>query len=170
MDKPEFSHRIAISEVGNGRTTTLTADATSREKLARRFGLVALQSLEAEAELSAKAAGIEAHGRLHAQVTQSCVASGAPVEQTVDEPFHILFTPPNAVSGDEIELSSEDCDQMEHDGHAIDLGEAVAQTLALVLDPFPRAPDAEAVLAQAGVVPEGEEAVGPFAVLKALKK
>lgn len=68
---------------------------------------------------------------------------------------------------EEIELSDEDCDTLSHDGGAIDLGEAVAQTLALAIDPFPRGPNADAALRAAGVI--GEEDAGPFAVLKALK-
>jgi hypothetical protein len=54
-----------------------------------------------------------------------------------------------------------------HDGAAIDIGEAIAQTLALALDPYPRAPDAEAALKEAGVKSEAE--AGPFAALAALK-
>ena len=38
----------------------------------------------------------------------------------------------------------------------IDLGEAAAETLALALDPFPRSPDADAMLAEAGVIGEDE--------------
>lgn len=169
MTPPEFSRRVALAEVGHSRSRSLRADESECNALARRFALVSIDSLVAEVELRSTAAGIEARGMVHAHVAQSCVASGAPVEQAIAEPFHILFNAPGAVSGDEIELSVEDCDQMEHDGQAIDLGEAVAQTLALALDPFPRAPDAQAVLAGAGVVPEGEEATGPFAVLKKLK-
>ena len=48
-----------------------------------------------------------------------------------------------------------------------DLGEAVAQSFALLLDPFPRSPNADAVLKAAGVKEEGE--VGPFGALAALK-
>jgi hypothetical protein len=39
--------------------------------------------------------------------------------------------------------------------------------MALALDPFPRAPDADDVLKAAGVLSEGE--AGPFAALRALK-
>jgi uncharacterized metal-binding protein YceD (DUF177 family) len=107
---------------------------------------------------------------LQAEATQSCVVTGVPLAVAIDEPFRILFAPPGkAGDGEEIELSADECDIIEHDGLAIDLGEAVAQSLALALDPFPRAAGAEEVLARAGVVREGEEAVGPFAALKALR-
>ena len=50
---------------------------------------------------------------------------------------------------------------------SIDIGEAAAETLALALDPYPRAPDAGEALKAAGV--KGEEEAGPFAALAALK-
>ena len=53
-------------------------------------------------------------------------------------------------------------------GGAIDLGEAAAETLALVLDPFPRSPGAQAALREAGVL--NEEEAGPFAALAKLKQ
>lgn len=167
--KPEFSHRIVLAEIGTARTVALTADASERAALAKRLNVLSIDALMANAEIGARAAGIEAQGAIEARVTQACVASGEPVEQVVTEPFEILFVAPGSITGDEIELSAEECDQIEHDGLAIDLAEAVAQTLALALDPFPRAPEAEVALAKAGVVAEGEEAVGPFAALKALK-
>ena len=47
------------------------------------------------------------------------------------------------------------------------IGPAVADTLALVLDPYPRGPNADAALRAAGVM--NEEQAGPFAVLAKLK-
>ena len=51
------------------------------------------------------------------------------------------------------------------------LGEAVAQTLLLGLDPYPRSPAAEAALRDAGVKSEEEARAesSPFAALAALK-
>jgi uncharacterized metal-binding protein YceD (DUF177 family) len=55
-----------------------------------------------------------------------------------------------------------------HDGAVIDLGTAVADTLALSLDPYPRSATADAALKEAGVLSESE--ASPFAVLAKLKK
>jgi len=55
-----------------------------------------------------------------------------------------------------------------HDGAAIDLGGAIADTLALALDPYPRSAAAETALREAGVL--SEEEAGPFAALAQLKK
>ncbi len=50
----------------------------------------------------------------------------------------------------------------------IDLGSAIADTLALSIDPYPRSASAEAALKEAGVL--SEEQASPFAALAALKK
>jgi uncharacterized metal-binding protein YceD (DUF177 family) len=54
-----------------------------------------------------------------------------------------------------------------YDGAAIDLGTAIADTLALSLDPYPRSASADAALKEAGVL--SEEQASPFAVLAKLK-
>ena len=53
---------------------------------------------------------------------------------------------------EEVELVESDCDVVFHDGSAIDLGSAIADTLALGLDPYPRSAGAEAELKEAGVL------------------
>jgi uncharacterized metal-binding protein YceD (DUF177 family) len=168
---PEFSRRFTLAEIGSTpRSVSITADTLECAAVAKRFGLVSIASLSMTAILVARAAGIDASGTIKAQVTQSCVATGEPLSATVDEPFHILFTALDiANEADEIEVSHEACDEMDHDGNAVDLGEAASQTLALALNPFPRAANAWEILSKAGVAKQGEESVGPFAALKALK-
>jgi len=81
-----------------------------------------------------------------------------------------MFTPePSAARpDDEIELGQSDLDVVFHDGAVIDLGTAIADTLALGLDPYPRSAGADAALKEAGVM--SEEQASPFAVLAQLKK
>ena len=76
--------------------------------------------------------------------------------------------PPATRPDEEIELGSGDLDVVFHDGAAIDLGGALADTLALSLDPYPRSASADAALKEAGVLTE--EQASPFAVLAGLKK
>jgi uncharacterized metal-binding protein YceD (DUF177 family) len=169
---PEFSRAVRIDTLGaGGRSMTVEADAGERAALAERFGLVSLERLSADALLRCEGDVIFAEGRLKAVAEQACVATGAPVPATIDEPFSLRFVPMGEDGAEEIELDADDFDTIDYDGGAIDLGEAVAETLALCLDPFPRAPDADAVLKQAGVLSEEEaaETSGPFAALKGLK-
>lgn len=166
---PEFSRAVPLSEIGAGaKARHLEADANERAALARRFGLIALDRLVAEVALHPDGAGFVAEGKLLADASQACVASGAPVPAHVEEAFRIRFVAEaNYQEEAEVELDAEECDTLYHDGRAIDLGEAVAQSLALALDPFPRSPDADRLLKAAGVKDEAE--AGPFGALAALK-
>jgi uncharacterized metal-binding protein YceD (DUF177 family) len=86
----------------------------------------------------------------------------------MDEAIHIRFIPEPVVSGEvELELEADDCDTMFHDGQTIDLGEAVAQSLGLALNPYPRSPEAEKMLKAAGV--KSEDEVVPTGALAGLK-
>lgn len=166
---PELSRPIRIDTLGAGpRKLDLVADEGERAALVRRLRLLALDRLAATAELTREGEAVIAVGRIEALVAQACVASGAPVAQTIDEPFALRFVPerPDALP-EEMELGATDLDELGYSGGSVDLGEAVAQTLALALDPFPRAPDADAALRAAGVV--GEDEAGPFGALKGLK-
>lgn len=172
MSGAEFSREIQIETLGTApRPMSIEADEAERAALCRRFGLVALDSLAADLSLWRDSEGAAIDGRLKAKVTQACVATGTPVEALIEESFAVLFRPLPGEdrADDEIELGHDDLDVMFIDGGAIDVGEAAAQSLALALDPFPRAPDAEASLEQAGVKREGEAEAGPFAALAALK-
>jgi uncharacterized metal-binding protein YceD (DUF177 family) len=168
---PEFSRRFTLDAIGSiPRSVTIEATADECAALAARFDLVSLGSLTATAMLVASAAGVETTGRFVADIVQSCVVTGDPVPAHFDEAFTLRFVEPDALvsDADEIELTGDDCDLIEMDGGAVDLGEAVAQTLGLSLDPFPRS-DAERAREEERKWVAGEEA-GPFAGLKGLLK
>lgn len=170
MSAPEFSRPVRVDSLGaEPRTLTIDAEAEERAALARRFGLREIARLAAEATLLREGEEVIATGRIQAAVTQSCVASGEPVEALIDEPFELRFRPAPVPGGpdDEVKLGERDLDVIFHDGAAIDLGEAVAETMALSLDPYPRAPSADEALKAAGV--KSEEEAGPFAALAALR-
>lgn len=167
-EAPEFSRVFALADIGaEPKSVSVSANETERAAVARRFALLSLERLSAEAGLSAVNNCIEAKGILSAQLTQNCAATAQPLAVKVQEPFRIRFEPPvDSVVEEEFELSADDCDVMEHDGQAIDLGEAIAQTLGLAIDPFPRASNADEVLKAAGIM-QAEDA-SPFARLKGL--
>jgi uncharacterized metal-binding protein YceD (DUF177 family) len=171
---PEFSRRVALDVIGaGGHKTGIAADAAECAALATRFGWTRIESLTANANLLARAGGVDALGTLSAVVERPCVASGEPVHESVEEAFAIHFVRPDeteAAAGEEVELDEDELDIVEFDGAAVDIGEAVAQTLALSVDPFPRSPAAEAKLRAAGVLAEGEVGSAAFAGLKGLLK
>lgn len=165
---PEFSRAIRIDTLGEGtREIAIEADAAERAALALRFGLIAIDRLTAKASLIRTGDIVSATGTFAAEVVQTCVATATPLPASLSEAFSLRFVPALAADEEEIELKEEDCDVIDYADGAVDLGEAVAETMALALDPFPRSPDADAILKAAGVVDETE--VGPFAILKGLK-
>ena len=171
---PEFSRTVRIDALpASGRPLSIGANEEERAALAERFGLVAIERLSAEALLTRSSEEIRAEGTLSAAVVQSCVATGAPVPAEVDEHFSIVFRPhPEALGEEEeIELSEGELDVIFYDGAAVDVGEAVAETLSLSLDPYPRSVEAEEALGKAGVKSEEEQRAesSPFAALAALK-
>lgn len=173
LEIPEFSRRFAIATIGTvAQPAMIEADEDERGRLATRFNLISIDYLAVRSTLVLSGAGIIATGQLTARVTQRCVATEEAVEARLNEFFSICFVPTleGGDSADELEITADECDYVEHDGVAIDLGEASAQTLALALNPFPRAQNATKTLQKAGVMSESEVIIGPFAALRALKK
>ncbi len=175
MTTPEFARPVRLDTLGDGaRTVTIAADPAERTALALRFDLFSLDRLEATAAITRDGDVVTARGRIVATATQRCIATDEPVAAAVDEAFALRFVPVAAIAADELELDEQDLDTLPYEGGAIDLGEAAAQEFALALDPFPRAPHADAHLRAAGVLSDEEaealrRAAGPFGVLKDLK-
>ena len=147
----------------------VVASADECTALARRFGLVSVGALAAQVVFSREDLVITAKGRLKASWVQSCAVSGEDLPAATDEPLVLRFVPEGSepVSpDDEIELSDGDCDDIPYAGERFDLGEAVAQSLALAIDPYAEGPEAAAVRAS-GLL--GTENASPFAALAALK-
>ncbi|WP_300114173.1 DUF177 domain-containing protein [Sphingobium sp.] len=170
MTTPEFSRPVRAEQI---RRITgdvhIAADADERAALARRFGLVTLDRLEADYALSEEDGAILARGRVRASLAQPCVATAEPVPEVIDSDFTLRFVVEegSAVEGEDLELDAEDVDTIGYDGQQIDMGEAVAETMALAMTPYPRSPQADTALKEAGVL--SEEQAGPFAALLALK-
>jgi uncharacterized metal-binding protein YceD (DUF177 family) len=165
-----FAHQLRLDQIRDGERLDLVADEAERTAIAQRLALPSLERLDAHATLSRTGEIVRAEGRLVAALEQSCVVTGDPVAAHVDEPFKMLFMPepPPERPDEEIELGEADCDTIFYDGALIDLGTAIADTLALSLDPYPRSASADSALKEAGVLTE--EQASPFAVLAKLRK
>ncbi|MCK8783840.1 DUF177 domain-containing protein [Roseomonas sp. NAR14] len=159
--RPELSRPVRLGTIPpGGRDEAVRATAGECAALARRFGLPAVESVEATLRLRQETGGtVSAEGHLRADVVQSCVVTLEPVPQRIDEPVSLRFVP-------EAEMPEEDPDGPDlipYAGDVLDLGEAVAEQVALALDPYPRAPGAE--------LPDLPEAAAgsPFAALRRLR-
>ena len=178
---PEFSRPIARERLG-GQVIVEEISATPHERaaLARRFGLFGFELLRATAKIGpvdGTAGLLRLGGHLSAEVSQACVITLEPVASRVEADFTLLYSlepgPAPAPLGvaAEVVVDPEAEDPPEPLGPGgLDLGEAVAQQLALALNPYPRAPGA--ALAEVPGAPVAADA-GPragFAVLEALKR
>ncbi len=161
---PEFSRPVRADDVGTSRLHAIAAEPEERVALAARFDLLALDRLEARLTLSSEAAGIRVTGSVAADGAQPCGLSGVPVAFRLEEPVTLLFTV-DAPEGDEIELADADLDREALVGDVVDLGEIAAQSLALGLDPYPRARGAAA---HGAVIDEvaARRRANPFSVLR----
>lgn len=141
---PELSRPIDVTRLGRlEHRLTITASEAERAALARRFDLVALDSLVADLVLKKRGDGVvELAGRFRARLAQPCVVTLEPVWADIDEPVRLFFSG-DLDRADEIDLGDPNVDDPDPIvGGRIDCGEAVAQLLALALDPYPRAPGA----------------------------
>ena len=171
MTVPEFSRTLDTRQLP-ASPVALSATPEECAALAARFGLVALPRLDARVTLAPSGAAIVASGRLCAELVQSCAVSGEDLPVTIDEPFALRFVP--AAAGrpsppEEVEIAPTDPDEIAFEGSTIELGEALAQSLALAIDPYATGPQADAVRDAHGLGDEG--AAGPLAeALRALKR
>lgn len=169
---PEFSRIVRLDEIGRIQWPAhVAADEGERMSLARRFGFASLDRLEADYTLSRDGDTLTATGEISADLSQPCVATGEPVPETVREDFTIRFVPEDQLdthhADEEVELDAEECDLLPYTSNRIDIGEAIAETLALSVSPYPRSKNADSWLREAGVLTEDQ--AGPFAALAALK-
>jgi uncharacterized metal-binding protein YceD (DUF177 family) len=156
-----------------GGQVVIEATEAERAALAVRFGLGAVESLVATIALEQRPRAIRAAGRLKAAIMQPCAISGEDFAVTIDEAIDLRFVEEHqrpASEDEEIELEADDCDEIAYAGEMFDLGEAVAQTLGLAIDPYAEGPNADAARLAAGIVPE-DAVRGPLAdLLEGLKR
>jgi uncharacterized metal-binding protein YceD (DUF177 family) len=155
----------------------LEASEIERAALARRFGVARVDALRATVSLEQDGKAVRATGSLTAQIVQNCAVSGEEFAVAIDEPLVLRFVEEGridpALSEDEeieIELSPDDCDEIEYSGESFDLGEAIAQSLGLAIDPYAEGPGADTARKDAGIVADDVPS-GPLAdALRALTR
>ena len=172
----EFSRPVRADRLGvAGKTIAIEATADERTALAERFGILGIERLTASVQLEARRGGslVLVKGHFDADVVQACVLSLAPVPAHVEGDFALTYS--SDEEDDEmdvlVDVSMPDPPDPMPDG-VVDIGEAVAEQLALSLDPFPKAPGASfGGFSDREPEPEPEPGRGRmFDALAALKK
>jgi len=140
---PEFSRLVPIARLGSAVfRQQIKATQSEREKLSRRFDLLALDLLTAAVELRRREDEvIVLEATFEAEFVQSCAVTLEPVAGAVSDRFMLVYGPANAEQ--EIGSQRDDAAFEPLNGDVIDIGEAVAQELSLSLPAFPRHPDAK---------------------------
>jgi len=156
----------------------LTVEASEAEcaALAQRFSVTAIHALKAKVDFDEKDDAVVVDGMLTATIEQPCAVTRDSLTYETTEPFSLRFVPagrmPEYQEDEEFELTEEDLDEIEYEGDSFDLGEAIAQTLGLAIDPYREGPDADSVRRESGI--QSDESIqpsGPLAeALAALKK
>jgi uncharacterized metal-binding protein YceD (DUF177 family) len=140
---PEFSRIVPLARLGSAPFwQKIEATPSEREKLSRRFDLLALDRLTAAVQLRRKGGElIVLEAALQAEFVQSCVVTLEPVAGSFSNSFVLVYGPAEA-EHQEIGALRDEAAFEPLNGDVIDIGEAVAQEFSLLLPVFPRHPDA----------------------------
>lgn len=170
---PVLDARVRVDNLpAGGRELDVVANEAGRIELTGRLKVTSIEHLQANLNVAPFRGGLRVTGQVRAAVTQPCVVTFVPVHQQIQEPVDRVFLPANhqkshAPSAKEIFIDPDEDDPPDYfEGAEADLTELVTETVALAIDPYPRAPDAELELPK----DLGDAEVSPFAVLQKLRK
>lgn len=156
-------------------------EATEEERrlLAERFDLLALDRFDGTVRVKPwRKRGVALEGRFGADVVQACVVTLEPVAAKLDENFTAHFLPAEMMEPDApgaereiiVDVEAEDPPEAFENG-VLDVSEALAEQLALSLDPYPRKQGAHfEAEAEESAPDEEEKRPNPFQLLEKLKK
>ena len=155
----EFSRPLQVDRVPKlGSHERLTADSKECAALAARVGVPKIHSCGGFLKVSPwRGGGLKITGNLEAEVDQISVVSLETFTEKVNFEVERFFLPQRESQS----TSEEDVDVIENG--SVDLGEVLAETLALELDPYPRKPGEVFHDVLESVEPEK---VSPFSKLK----
>ncbi|MFB3149380.1 MAG: DUF177 domain-containing protein [Alphaproteobacteria bacterium] len=157
---PEFSRIVAADRMEAVETLEIVADGAERAALARRFGLDSLDALTASVTLTkfGDRRRVRLSANFSADVLQSCVVTLEPAPSRIEDSFVLVYDEDagGPAEAETVVLLKGQISPEPWSGVVIDVGEAVAEHLALALDPYPRATGAD--LSAPGLAPGGADA------------
>jgi hypothetical protein len=170
-----FRRPMAVAGLRRDAETPLRIAAEPGElaELARYLDVDRIDRLTLAGFISpAENGGWRVRGRLVASLEQVCVVSLAPMRSRHDAEIERLYLPTDQfVAEPEVEVSHDDQDAPDPFTSSIDPAQLAVESLALMIDPYPRAGSAELeqrTFAAPGVTPLSDEASLPFAGLAVL--
>lgn len=163
------SRWVDVSALGpNGKDFEITFDEAAMKVLIERLDVLAMKNIRAFGRVWPMDKGVYVDFQLTGRVEQACVVTLEPVGTDVDERVSLHYTPATSERAEPsvIDIDEEDDPPEVLVGDRVDVGAAMAEHLALALDPWPRKADAEV---PAALGEENEARQNPFAVLSQLK-
>jgi len=172
-----LSYMLPVDELEREpRHYVVMANEAERAELVNRFGIVALNALSAEVDVwDGGVDGLRLKGHLKADLVQRCITTLEDVPEKIDSSFELMLVDAETadrMDAEEAYLDPEIPDYDAIEGKEIALGEIVAQTLAISMNPYPRAEGAELEASSGGKVAVNEPELkrpNPFAVLEKLR-
>ena len=175
--QPPFLRPIPVRSLSRKRPLPFDIAPEPGEKpaIAAFLGLEALRDLRFRGELApADDDGWRLEGRLQAEIVQNCVVTLAPVTGTIDQPVARDYVPEESFSlSSDMDLDPEAADDPDPFGATVDPGLLALESLALAIDPYPRAPGVPPAKFEAtppGAAPLADPDLKPFAKLAVLKE
>jgi len=171
----ELFRPLAVDKIpAGGVEEDIIANKTERAALAARFGLLDLPVLEAHLDIDhTEGRMIKVTGSFRAEVVQQCVVTLEPVAASIEETIDVIYAPEavldvgaNPPHGDVFE---DEIPEPIING-IIDLGELVAQHLAVAINPYPRKPGAEMPVFASQAMTSNPGADNPFVKLAEMKE
>ena len=171
-----FRRPMAVAELRGDADTPfrISAGPDERADLARYFSVDRIDRLTLAGFIGpAEGGGWRVRGRLVAVLVQTCVVSLTPLGSRHDAEIERRYLPADQlVSEPEVEVSHDEQDAPDPFTGSIDPAQFAVESLALMIDPYPRTGSAELErrnFAAPGITPMSDEASRPFAGLAALK-
>lgn len=176
----ELSYTIRLDQIGSSPVQiTLEANQSEKTELCDRFGYESIDHLSSNVRIDrlSRDGYFKVSGDLKAAISQNCAITLEPVAEEIETSFSELLSDGVVQDEDEITLDPEDEDAEPIEDGVIDVGEIVAQQLALSANPYPRSnanDDAEMVFSSpanqiAEIQEDSDKPQNPFAVLAKIR-
>lgn len=142
--KSEIERIIDLDRMArSGSALDIVASESECAALAKRFGFLGLQGFAARVTVDLRPGGqVVVEGRLRGKIVQACVLTLEPVTQELGDVFRIVFQKDLAEERDpesgEAVLNAQADAPEPLTGNMLDVGEIVAEQLALAAEPYPR--------------------------------
>jgi Large ribosomal RNA subunit accumulation protein YceD len=169
-----FSRVVSLGDFAEGLSGRIEATPEERAALAERFGVESLESFGFDYALQPVGKD-RAHltGQIHSTLTQLCIVTLEPVQETVEEAVSVdcipqeRIRPEAAVALEADPLALPDDPPVPIVGGRIDVGALAREVLASAINPYPRREGAE--FGWDDPKDEDGDASGPFAELAKLR-